>query len=41
MLDAKELEIKKAGLGPLEDKDKVNWWTFTISLVGSLSPSYK
>ncbi len=28
MLDAKELEMKKAGLGPLEDKEKVNWWTF-------------
>ena len=28
MLNAKELEIKTAGLGPLEDKDKVNWWTF-------------
>ena len=28
MLDAKELETKEAGLGPLQAKDKVNWWTF-------------
>lgn len=28
MLDAKELEMKEAGIGPLKDHDKVNWWTY-------------
>ena len=28
MLDAKELEMKEAGIGPLKDHDNVNWWTF-------------
>lgn len=38
MLNAKELEMKKAGLGPLEDKDKVNWSIF-YSLSGRFTVS--
>ncbi len=38
MLDARELEMKQASHGPLEDKDKVNWWTF-YNLSGRITVS--
>ena len=38
MLDAKDLEMKQQAHGPLEDKDKVNWWTF-YNLSGRFSVS--